>query len=107
MVSKWHLNGHDRDRDLPRNWKALRAAVRRRSGGQCEQIRPETGLRCTNAATEVHHAVHRTDHRVEALADLCAACHMEHTRREQAEGKARMRAKATHPMYREGGNPLA
>ena len=106
MASRWRSGGYDRKSDLPNNWPKIRAAVRRRSGGQCEQIRPETGQRCLNKATEVHHAVHREDHRVESLADLCAACHMEHTRREQAEGYAKMRAKATHPSLREG-NPLA
>ena len=95
MSGKWH---HNNRRSLPRDWKARRRAVRERAGGQCEAV--DNGVRCTNEGVECDHAVHRDDHRIEALAWLCDDHHKVKTQAEARQASKTIRAKAKHPMSR-------
>ena len=99
-MSKW--SGSQRQSQLPPNWHRLRADVKRRAGGQCEQM--DDGQRCANVGTDCDHALDRHDHRLSALQWLCAEHHKVKTQREAVAGKRAAReamrhrsARAAHP----------
>lgn len=84
-MSGW--SNSNRRAELPPDWDARVAAVRARSGGRCEKIK-SNGRRCANPSRDVDHAVHREDHAVEHLMDLCLWHHRHKTHEESAAARA-------------------
>jgi 5-methylcytosine-specific restriction protein A len=72
---------------LPPNWAGIRLAVLARDGGQCTVV--DNGQRCAQPANEVHHAVNRDDHRMEALVSICSWHHKKITAKEAAAARHR------------------
>jgi 5-methylcytosine-specific restriction protein A len=75
---------------LPADWKARRAAARRRAGGRCEGTLTD-GTRCPNQGTDADHLIPGDDHSPANLRWLCRPCHIAKT---TAEAAARNRARA-------------
>lgn len=88
-----------RRQGLPTNWGSIVAAVHARSGRMCEHV--EAGVRCSRHADGgVDHYVHRDDHRVESLRDLCKPHHDAKTKRERDTGRraaSKYREPERHP----------
>ena len=79
--------GSDRASRLPANWPQLRAIVKRRAGGRCEE-RMRDGSRCRDRGTECDHVVPGDDH---SLDNLRWICDWHHARKSSAEGNAARR----------------
>jgi 5-methylcytosine-specific restriction protein A len=74
-MSNGRFAGSDRRARLPADWASLRAKVLQRDGYRCTWILPG-GVRCPVAATDVDHAVEKSDdHRLEAMRSLCGEHH--------------------------------
>lgn len=91
------MNWIGHHRPLPGNWKQLRGAVHRRSGGRCEFIitgydqvrRHPTRRRCSKTADGgVDHIDRHGPHELWNLRDLCTAHHQRKTQQEAQEAKA-------------------
>jgi 5-methylcytosine-specific restriction endonuclease McrA len=79
----------NRRQELPKNWATLRAKVLKRDGHQCTERDPNTGLRCTEHATDVDHISPGNDH---SMTNLRALCQWHHRRKSGIEGgQARQR----------------
>lgn len=76
--------GSTRRATLPADWNQRVATVHRRAAGRCEHV---DGQRCPLAGAQVDHAVHRDDHRIEALQLLCDPHHRTKTQAEAAAGR--------------------
>ncbi|WP_443333421.1 HNH endonuclease [Streptomyces sp. MJM1172] len=78
----WHSS--NRRSELPPNWEAIRARVKRRDRGLCQGVLSEGAL-CGHPGTEVDHIRPGKDHSLGNLQLLCTWCHKQKT---QAESKA-------------------
>ena len=96
-------NTSNRRARLPKNWAAIRAAVLKRDGYRCCHVRTDTGLRCTEAATEVDHIKAGDDHSEGNLQSLCVWHHARKSSREGASARlqrpavSRKRPPERHP----------
>ncbi|MBZ6375753.1 MAG: hypothetical protein LBE67_12340 [Kocuria palustris] len=70
-----------RTADLPPDWDRRRRRQLRADGGRCTYVSPDTGLRCTARATDVHHRGDADDHD-----DLASLCSWHHDRITGAQG---------------------
>ena len=77
--------GSNRSSRLPKDWKSRRLAVLNRDEKQCKVISIETGMRCTEVATEVDHINPGDNH---DLHNLQAICTWHHRKKSSAEGRA-------------------
>lgn len=78
-------DGSNRRARLPKDWKSRRIAVLNRDGRRCRVLSEETGMRCTEVATEVDH-IHPGDNH--DLHNLQAICSWHHAKKSSAEGRA-------------------
>lgn len=96
----WTKHPTGRSKELPPNWKQIRRQVINREHGQCQFLNPNTGNRCPERGTEVHHT-NRWDHNPDSLALLCHFHHARITAIQATQGRiaARKRREATrkHP----------
>lgn len=109
MAKKW---GDSRRRsELPKDWESVRALVRRRAGGQCEEMSQVTGepplrayaqgTRCWRQGTDCDHVGNPYDHSPSNLQWLCAQHHQLKTAEASAASRRRLgtvkRAPEPHP----------
>jgi hypothetical protein len=89
----------------PKNWESTKAAVRRRSGGQCEAT--TNGHRCTNPAAHCDHitpaylAGPETD--PDGCQDLCQPHHAAKSSREGHDAARARHARRYRPTTRHPG----
>lgn len=86
--SNWWKSG--RRSELPEDWPARRAAVRKRADGRCEHVSP-AGVRCREAGTDADHAGDRMDH--DNLQWLCPEHHKRKTAGESVTARRKNRRK--------------
>ncbi|WP_415940427.1 HNH endonuclease [Streptomyces sp. 039-1] len=77
----------DRRSELPPNWPAIRARVKRRDRGVCQGVLSEGAL-CGAPGTDVDHIRPGGDHSLGNLQLLCRWCHKRKTQRESHEARA-------------------
>lgn len=88
MSGKW--SSSTRRLRLPSNWQQLRAEVRERAGGRCEEI-GDDGRRCRLAGRDCDHITRGDDHSLSNLQWLCPKHHAAKSAREGAAAKPRER----------------
>jgi len=100
MPGRW-TDSQRRER-LPPDWFKVRARVRRRASGRCEQV-DDNGYRCTAPGTDCHHLGDPQDHTDSNLQLLCHDHHAAHTTVQGNSARARVQAAARHPVERHPG----
>ena len=82
---------------LPRNWRRLRAAVKKRAGGLCEASvhHPD----CNGVGAQCDHVTPGDDHSLSNLAWLSVPCHRAKTLLEATEARRRVGRKRTTPLH--------
>lgn len=100
MSGQWR--GSTRRVRLPGDWKTRVARVKERDGYRCV-ARDESGVRCTNAGTDVDHIKRGDDHSYANLQLLCADHHTVKTQREAREAREAEAARYRYPKQRHPG----
>ena len=93
-----------RTEPLPPDWHHLRRKQLNADGGRCTYTSPDTGLRCTARATDVHHYGNADDH--DKLTSLCSWHHNKITGKQGATSTRRPRERRP-PEQHPGINPDA
>lgn len=75
--------------ELPANWHAIRARVKKRAGERCEAV--DGGVRCAAPGTDCDHVVPGGPHTPENLQWLCRDHHRAKSSREGARAARRDR----------------
>lgn len=88
VSGKWA--GSTRRLRLPPNWNQLRAEVRTRSGGRCEEV-GDDGRRCNEPGRDCDHIVRGDLHDLSNLQWLCPKHHASKSGREGAAARPRER----------------
>ena len=90
----------DRRQRLPKDWQAIRAAVRRRADNKCEAENHEPD--CDGTGTDADHIKQGDNHSLNNLQWLSGPCHKAKTKaenaaRNKANAQLRRRPQEQHP----------
>jgi 5-methylcytosine-specific restriction enzyme A len=95
----------NRKATLPKNWGAIRAAVKRRAGGRCEAKQHQPT--CDGIGTECDHIDDRNNHSMANLQWLSHACHQAKTLHQAKQAKSlRSTKRPKSPKPHPGELPL-
>jgi 5-methylcytosine-specific restriction endonuclease McrA len=99
MPGNWE--GSDRKSQLPNDWPAIVAAVKKRDEHRCRWILP-SGKRCPRPGRDVDHIKDRHDH---SMGNLQLLCEEHHAKKSSREGNTERRRKKQVRLRDPGRHP--
>lgn len=90
MTGGWE--GSNRRNELPADWPKIRAQVKKRAHGRCEEILYGSGRQCPRFGTDADHIADPEDH---GLANLRWLCPYHHGSKSSWQGNQERRDKAS------------